>query len=250
MDPNSSLLAQFDPIHASNLEPDTTINDAPNSSLLLQFDPILATNTSKATPARSREPASNNAEALTMSAFFNRINSQPNTQFNKDTLPLPKFNRGSLIDLGFNLQDDLKSVSLEDLSLSRSQSTTLIPDPSEAENIPLPPSPPRATRTSPRKERPIHPPPSPSKHKAYAEPSEIPENRERRSSLDISSLTLDIKHRLAVADMSFDILKDDISFLTNMVEEDPSTLLRHVTRSERKGALPLYVHTFRFRREL
>lgn len=188
---------------------------------------------------RSREPPVNDTEALTMSAFFNRINIQPNTQGNKDTLPLPKFNRGSLIDLGYSLEDDLRNVSLDDLSSSQTQSATLVPDRSEAENIPLPPSPKRAPRTSPQKERPNQPPLSPSKRKTLQASFDPPGTRERRSSLDISSLTLDIKHRLAAADMSFDILKDDISFLTNMVEEDPSNILRQVTRSERRGPLPM-----------
>jgi hypothetical protein len=39
--------------------------------------------------------------------------------------------------------------------------------------------------------------------------------------------------------MSFDILKDDVSFLTNMLDEEHSSVLAKVVRSERVGPIAI-----------
>jgi hypothetical protein len=92
---------------------------------------------------------------------------------------------------------------------------------------------PPVTRSSPRKQRDVYalPPHSQSSH--LNSPSKSAHGR--RSSLDLSTLTLDIKHRLAAENMSFDILRDEVSFLTDITQEESSSTTTLVTRSEPKS---------------
>lgn len=190
----------------------------PNSSLLAQFDPICSAHIADTTPAR---PATtkNSEDALSLSTFFNRINTaQPNE------IPPPN-NRGSLIDFSFNFED-LKISTLEKTpTKSRRQPTDIHRDVENA--VPF-----KLARTSPHKQRDAHPPASPSKRARLLDTGKHSSAHARRSSLDISTLSLDIKQRLEAENMSFDILKDEVSFLTDMVEEEPSGVLPQITRSQ------------------
>lgn len=178
----------------------------PNASLLALFDPIQNSNVTDTTPTRPSTMTS--GDALTMSSFFNRLNTQPNPHQH------PTNNRGSLIDFSFNLED-AKNGLLGGTTPTKKHSRLPHSTQLDVENK-VPPRP--AARTSPRK----HAPPSPSKRLRNLDaPADI--SRPRRSSLDASTVSLDLKHRLASADMSFDILRDDVSFLTNMAEEVESS---------------------------
>lgn len=192
----------------------------PNSSLLAQFDPIRNSHVSDTTPARS--VTSKSDDALTLSTFFNRINIE---QPAPPILPPPN-NRGSLIDFSFNFED-LKVAALETTPAKHchEQSTHAH---QHTENVP-----PKPVRASPRKQRDARAPISPSKHSRVVDtPRESVHGR--RSSLDLSTLTLDIKQRLAAENMSFDILRDEVSFLTNMAEEETPAIMPRAARSEGK----------------
>lgn len=196
----------------------------PNSSLLAQFDPICNLDVPETTPVRLA--ASKGGSTLTMSTFFNRINTQ---------LPAPSIaapnNRGSLIDISFNL-DDVKSSALHQRTPTnhhRQQSSSVAHPHSGTENmVPI------VARLSPRKQRDVYVlPPPPQNPQPLDSLSKSAHGR--RSSLDLSTLTLDIKQRLAAENMSFDILRDEVSFLTNMAEEEPSATTPLANRSEPKS---------------
>lgn len=166
-------------------------------------------------------------DTLTLSTFFNRINSQQ--QVPAPSIAAPN-NRGSLIDISFNF-GEIKAAALDQITPTkhrRQQPSSVVQTQDDAENLPL-----QITRPSPRKQRNAYPLPSPSKSTLSDSPSKS--SHARRSSLDLSALTLDIKHRLAAENMSFDILRDEVSFLTNTVEEEHSSTTAPNTHSEQKS---------------
>ncbi|KAF8312498.1 hypothetical protein DL93DRAFT_2082081 [Clavulina sp. PMI_390] len=185
-----------------------------DSSLLAEFDPILR-NTTVVPSTPKRTDTTNQDDALTLSAFFNRVNNVPPTE------PPPPNNRGSLIDFSFNF-GDIKSKIMKLSPAKKSAPKGATSSSTDAENIPPNTG---ATQLSPRKQRPDHPPASP--FKSVRLPAETPKGlRGRRSSLDISQLTRDLKQTLGAENMSFDILKDEVSFLTNLGEEGVSILAK------------------------
>lgn len=185
----------------------------PNSSLLAQFDPIYNPDAFGMTPARLT--TINGDETFTMTTFFNSINTQHALA---PSINVPN-NRGSLIDISINFEETGAPI-LDELAATkhcRQQSSSNVDHTrGGAENIA-----PQTPRLSPRKPKDAYTPPaSPKDPCLLTSPSKLVQRR--RSSLDLPALTLDIKHRLAAENMNFDILRDEISFLTGVADEEHS----------------------------
>lgn len=194
----------------------------PNSSLLAQFDPIHNSDISETTPTRFAT-----GSTLTMSTFFDRINTQ---QPLAPSIGAPN-NRGSLIDVSFKFEE-IKAAALDQLTPSQHrqhESFGVAHEHGGVENK----VPQKLPRSSPRKQRDACAPTSPTRNPLHLD-SPSRSTHGRRSSLDLSTLTLDIKHRLAAENMSFDILRDEVSFLTNTAEEEHSSATVVVMHSEPK----------------
>ena len=199
----------------------------PNTSLLRMFDPIHG----NTTPARSESHC--NGDELTMSTFFNKISSQ------RPPSEAPSFseNRQSLIDFSFDdipksTGDDSTPTKLNvphsiEPSLTKSSAPSFLDSaeshtPKNLQTINVfQPSKPALSAMCHVSGNACsrHPPPSPSKvsHHLTVEPRT---RHSRRSSLDVSALTLNIKDRLGQEDLSFDIINDEISILSELTESD------------------------------
>lgn len=172
----------------------------PNSSILALFDPIQNSSAPDTTPIRQSTIPGD--ASLSMSSFFNRINAQP--------IEIQHPVTNNLIDFSFDLGDVKSAILNGQAPIEHSRILHL--GQTDLENrIPT-----KSAPNSPRKQRNAHTPPSPSKRLRNIDGTAA---RPRRSSLDASTISIDLKHRLAAADMSFDILRDEVSFLTNMAED-------------------------------
>jgi hypothetical protein len=200
----------------------------PNTSLLRMFDPIHG----NATPVRL-ESHSNNDD-FTMSTFFNKISSK---RLPSD-VPSLSGNRQSLIDLSFDSLSKpdgdeptpTKHIVARSIApLMPKSSAPLLQDSTEIhtpKNVGAVDAT-QFSKSSLNEKRHVagnahlkRPPPSPSKFSHHLTVNHATRHS-RRSSLDVSSLTLNIKDRLAQDDMSFDIINDEISILSELTEGDP-----------------------------
>ena len=205
----------------------------PNDSLLAMFDPFSAG--SKATPA----PESDNraTDKLTMSTFFNRIGARPV----EDVPQLPK-NHNNLIDFSlYNAEafaragDATPTKPLPEIHRG-TQYPSLLDEKGPVEMSRVPSSldvfkvhqEVEATNVGTHENTTEPPAYSPPKRNKQAH-NELEVKSSRRSSLDISTLTWRIKDRLQ--EMSFDILRDEVTLTTEITETEPAGSHRFSTKA-------------------